>query len=59
MENFPSAGSELLLVLTGPETEARLQYKYAQCALITAKFTEQYGLDMEYGASWEYLVLSP
>ncbi len=31
-ENFPSAGqSESLLVLTGPETEARLQYM-PQCA---------------------------
>ncbi|VEB56324.1 protein YfeA [Salmonella enterica subsp. enterica] len=34
---FHLPGSELLLVLTGPETEARLQYMLN--VLITAKFT--------------------
>ncbi|EGR9813285.1 sensor domain-containing phosphodiesterase, partial [Salmonella enterica subsp. enterica serovar Enteritidis] len=48
---FHLPGSELLLVLTGPETEARLQYMLN--VLNNRKiYWNNTGLDMEYGASW-------
>lgn len=48
---FQLPGSELLLVLTGPETEARLQH---MVNLLNSRkiHWNNTGLDMEYGASW-------
>ncbi|EAA8368678.1 sensor domain-containing phosphodiesterase [Salmonella enterica] len=48
---FHLPGSELLLVLAGPETEARLQYMIN--VLNNRKiYWNNTGLEMEYGASW-------
>lgn len=55
---FHLPGSELLLVLTGPETEARLQYMLN--VLNNRKiYWNNTGLDMEYGASWGNIRWSP
>ncbi len=54
---FHLPGSELLLVLTGPETEARLQYMLN--VLNNRKiYWNNTGLDMEYGASWEHSMVA-
>lgn len=48
---FQVPGSELLLVLRGPETEARLQH---MVNLLNSRkiYWNNTGLDMEYGAAW-------